>query len=254
MSSISVTLIRSTHSDFCIDDIESLQVIRLNNKGIDLIDNLEVFSNIEELHLAGNKIKRIENIDFLSRLHLLDLSNNLITGESLNSSIGLLPQNIRTLILIGNPCTENKFVLNAVQQSYVSLKIVVDDAFAISDHQTELKIDNLKIDGIMNEDDKRGGDKEDVGGFPLNADEVLQSLVERKCRLQSLETLDITKTVEVRQKIQICAWNVLSLDSIAYLRILCPRMTTNSFVINMLSDDEFRVRFNATNRIRKAPR
>jgi Leucine-rich repeat (LRR) protein len=199
MSSISVTLIRNTHSDFNIDDIESLKVIRLNKQGIDLIDNLEVFSHIEELHLAGNVIRRIENIEFLSRLHLLDLSNNLITSESLNSSIGLLPQNIRTLILTGNPCTGDKYVLDAVQKSCDGLIIIANDTTEISNRLSELKIDALKIDSLKIVDYK-GEYEGDVEDIPLNADEVLQSLVERKCRLQNMEVFDITKAVEVQLK------------------------------------------------------
>ena len=214
-SSISVTLIRSTHSDFSIYDIESLRIIKLNNQGIESIDNLEVFSHIEELHLAGNKIKRIENVDFLCRLHLLDLSNNFITGESLNSSIDLLPKNIETLILTGNPCTNDKFVLDALQLSCPGLKITIDDAFEKSDKLTDLKIDSPK-----NEDNERGEAEEDSGDVPLNADAVLQYLVERKCRLQNMETFDITKAVEVRSEFHMRAFNVLLPDSTAYLRIL----------------------------------
>ena len=198
MSSISVTLIRSTHNDFCIDDIESLKVIRLNKQGIDLIDNLEVFSHIEELHLSGNVIKRIENVEFLSRLHLLDVSNNLITSESLYSSIGLLPQNIKTLILSGNPCTGDKVALDALQHSCSGLKLVIDHAFEELDHLTDLKIDTLESHSLQNEDDRRGEDEEHLEDLPLNADEVLQSLVERKCRLQNMETFDISKALEVR--------------------------------------------------------
>ena len=33
--------------------------------------------------------------------------------------------------------------------------------------------------------------------MPLNADEVLKSLVERKCRLQSMETFSVERTTEV---------------------------------------------------------
>jgi hypothetical protein len=41
------------------------------------------------------------------------------------------------------------------------------------------------------------GDDDD---HPLNADEVLKALVERKCRLQSIETFNSKETVEVFQK------------------------------------------------------
>jgi hypothetical protein len=125
MASISITLIRNTHIDFSIDDIESLTIIKLDNKGLNNIDNLEVFSHILELHLSDNIIDKIENIDFLQHLELLDLSNNLITSENLLSSIDLLPLNLKTLNLSGNPCANDEDVLMTLQDSYPNLSIIV---------------------------------------------------------------------------------------------------------------------------------
>lgn len=203
MTVISVTLIRGTHCDFKLDDVEALKVLNLSNQGIDCIDNLEVFSHIEELHLAHNVIERIENVDFLNSLNLLDLSNNLINSESLTSSIGLLPRNIKTLILTGNPCSADKAALDILQRSYAGLNVIVNkspsaphNADEVSDESVE-ESDKEQTDEADQSEADHKFDETDDSDFPLNADEVLQSLVERKCRLQSIETFNVTKITEV---------------------------------------------------------
>jgi hypothetical protein len=189
MTAISVTLIRGTHAEFSVDDFEALKIIRLNDQGIDCIDNLEVFSQIEELYLRNNKIQRIENVDFLSRLIILDLTDNQISSDSLISSIGLLPQNLLTLNLTGNPCALDDVAVAALQKRLPAVCIIVDE----SSNEDE-------DDEDEDTDDNRGDNEENVDDdLPLNADEVLQSLVERKCRLQSVATLNITNTAEVRR-------------------------------------------------------
>jgi hypothetical protein len=125
MTSISITLIRKTHDDFSIDNVESLSVIRLDNQGINCIDNLEVFSHIRELYLSNNEIEMIENIDFLDNLEFLDLSNNRITSQNLITSIALLPQNLKTLNLANNPCSSDESALLILQDKCPSLNIVV---------------------------------------------------------------------------------------------------------------------------------
>lgn len=125
MTSISVTLIRRSHDDFSIDDVESLNVIRLDNQGINCIDNLEVFSHIRELYLSNNEIEKIENIDFLDNLEFLDLSSNKITSQNLIASIALLPQNLKTLNIAYNPCSNDESALLILQDKCPHLNIIV---------------------------------------------------------------------------------------------------------------------------------
>lgn len=215
MTSISVTLIRGTHSDFDVENLEALRIIRLNNQGIVCIDNLEVFSHITELHLADNGITTIENIDFLDNLAFLDLSNNLISSDSLISSIGLMPKNIKTINLSGNPCANDDSALIALSDSCPGLDIIVgvyaggeiiDAAENSGLENTNKKVDfshqNNEDENQSDGDDQKDSDAEEnddgeEGDMPLNADEVLKSLVERKCRLQSLEMFSVTRTTEV---------------------------------------------------------
>lgn len=187
MTAISVTLIRGTHAEFSVDNFEALKIIRLNDQGIDCIDNLEVFSQIEELYLRNNKIQRIENVDFLSRLIVLDLSNNQISSDSLVSSIGLLPQNLLSLNLTGNPCALDEEAVTALRKSFPSVKVIVNEALDDDENDEDDEVDSNGGDDEENVDDDS----------PLNADEVLQSLVERKCRLQSVATLNVTNAAEV---------------------------------------------------------
>ena len=58
MVEISVTLIRRCHGNIGFDELEKLTKIDLSNQNINNIDNLEVFSDIEELVL--NRIKTSE--------------------------------------------------------------------------------------------------------------------------------------------------------------------------------------------------
>lgn len=201
MTSISITLIRGTHSEFNIDDPEAIQIIKLNKQEIACIDNLEVFSHIRELHLADNLIERIENINFLQNLTFLDLSNNRINSESLLLSIGSIPRNLKDLNLSGNQCAEDESALNALQDGYPDLNIIVGVYVGgeIIESFDGLGFENSRIENPTDsdEDNDSSDDEGEEGDMPLNADEVLKSLVERKCRLQSMETFSVERTTEV---------------------------------------------------------
>jgi hypothetical protein len=226
MTSISITLIRRTHDDFSIDNVESLSVIRLDNQGINCIDNLEIFSHIRELYLSNNEIEKIENIDFLNNLEFLDLSNNRITSQNLITSIALLPQ---TLNIANNPCSSDESALIILQDKYSNLNIIVGvyTGGEIIENTDNLELNKSNLsreedsslvesnDGKFHEfpmsltysitsifiylylifsvEDNEGDDDD----HPLNADEVLKALVERKCRLQSIETFNSKDTIEV---------------------------------------------------------
>ena len=124
MPSISVGLVRKIHG-YGADEIESLDILVLNNAGIEEIDNLEVFAQIKELHLSGNKIRVVENLDFLSSLEFLDLSFNRIDAEGLRAALRGLPGGLQTLNLTGNPCAEDESLLMELQDRMPGLGIIV---------------------------------------------------------------------------------------------------------------------------------
>lgn len=207
---ITFSMIRQAHAAVCstVEELEALQAIRLNHMSITTIDNLEVFWDIRELHLAGNMICHIENLEYLSKLEHLDLSNNRISGEALLRGIAGLPKNLQTINLAGNPCAENDSVLVSLQDSLPAVNIIiglygdgesVDEAdAAISRHLVSGEYPDTEEDALDEEEDE---DVEDVDGEGepaeswVNADDVLQALVERKCRLQGLTTVSVNDAV-----------------------------------------------------------
>ena len=74
---------------------------------IEKIENLGRLKMLEYLNLAMNNIERVENTEPLEKLEKLDLTLNFI-GEI--TSIELLKHNLRlkSLFLMGNPCTQFK--------------------------------------------------------------------------------------------------------------------------------------------------
>jgi hypothetical protein len=193
MTEISLRLIRQTHENFSPDDIEALKEINLSNQGIQRIDNLELFTHISVLNLSGNSISQIENIDLLNNLDFLDVSGNQINSESLVSSIDLIPRSLRNINLSGNPCAADDLSLCLLQDRYPDLNIIVGVYEDGEDQEGEPDVDDYGDD-----EDEGGGeeDEEQHEEGPLNAEEVLRALVDRKCRLQTVETFNMGKVVD----------------------------------------------------------
>jgi len=125
VAEISVSLVRKAHGNLSAEKLETLDVIHLNNFGIEEIDNLEVFEQIRELHLSGNRIKVIENLEFLRNLEYLDLSNNFIDSAGLRNCLGRLPSSLQTLVLGGNTCCEDEELLTQLNDLMPDLGIVI---------------------------------------------------------------------------------------------------------------------------------
>jgi hypothetical protein len=71
--SISVNLILKSHFPerngvWNESDYDKLDKVNLCGKNIKFIDNLELFSDIRELHLKDNHITDINNIEFLNKV------------------------------------------------------------------------------------------------------------------------------------------------------------------------------------------
>ena len=63
-----------------------LKSLRLDGLNIAAIDNLEPFDACEELYLAHNSIRTIENLDLLGNLKILSLQYNRIISKPLTDS------------------------------------------------------------------------------------------------------------------------------------------------------------------------
>ena len=202
--------------------MEALQIIRLTKQGIAFIDNLELFWDARELDLSGNVIEQIENVNFLEKLERLDLSSNRITGPALLRALDVLPRNLQAINLSGNPCAEDDGALGALADRYPELNIIIG---LYGDDEVEDEADAAitrqlsKANGLMaspqqravgdEEDGEENGDDEDeeddeeeedddaeYDPTPLNDDDVLKALVDRKCRLQNLSPMNVTKAVD----------------------------------------------------------
>ena len=125
MVDISVSLVRKAHGNLDADSLMKLDIISLNNYNIEEIDNLEVFDQIRELHLSGNRIKVIENLEFLYHLEYLDISNNCIDGPGLRKAIGRLPSSLQTIVLGGNSCCDDEELLCELNDAMPTLGIVI---------------------------------------------------------------------------------------------------------------------------------
>jgi hypothetical protein len=61
-----------------INGLSDLQILRMNDNQLSLIEGLDGLTNLRELHLYNNKIERIEGLDGLTNLRELHLYNNKI--------------------------------------------------------------------------------------------------------------------------------------------------------------------------------
>jgi hypothetical protein len=255
MTEISVSLVRKAHGNLDADSLMKLDIIQLNNYGIEEIDNLEVFEHIKELHLSGNRIKILENLNYLTNLEFLDVSNNNIDENGLKKVIGNLPSSLQTIVIGGNPCCLNDNILCDLNDYMPNLGIViglekqqqqiapaavkpsvleeyneVENVESKSSLQSvfnkhitdtskmlqvaaaemrsktrqnamvHLMVGEEKDSDSINDNDiyaaKNHSDKGDDLIGTLDADEILKSIVERKCNLQNLRTsFNITDTV-----------------------------------------------------------
>ena len=185
MKEITFTLIRKKYPEVTAETFDSFKILELNNLQITHIDNLEVLSHIEELSLSYNLISKIENIEFLSNLRVLDLSNNHISGISLKESLSLIPKSLESINLINNPCCEDEITLLEFQNRFPSLGIIVGITNE-EDNEDELNFqdgsDDDKTDQAEDSHENTIVSEIDIFKYRhLNADDVLKSLVERKC-------------------------------------------------------------------------
>jgi hypothetical protein len=195
MSSITISLIRQAYGGASADELSRIEVLNLAGVGITVIDNLEVFAEIKELHLNNNSICCIENINFMYNLDYLDVSNNSIESNDIFRCIKdrELPSCLKTINLTGNPCANDDRVLGLLQESYNELNIIIgieEDDSGSNNFEPEMDEDNSD----NNDDDDKGFELQP--GQVLDADAVLKSLVERKCQLDKLKDFNIDGAID----------------------------------------------------------
>lgn len=123
MPEISVTLVRKHNIAKDADELMNLEIICLDDLGIEEIDNLEVFDQVKELRLSSNKITVLENLEFLFHLKKLDVSYNEITLDALESGLKRLPKSVTFIDVSGNPCTNDSGALQVLQDRYPAIEV-----------------------------------------------------------------------------------------------------------------------------------
>lgn len=186
MVEISFSLIRKQNPDMNLDNLEEVKSVNLNDCMIDRINNLELFSHIQQLHINQNNLSRIENISFMTNLNHIDISYNLIEAEGLMSSLKEIPPSLRSIDLTGNPCAINEDCLGKLLDAYPELNIIIDIIPVQDIEKNTVEIaqkDSEEVSNSLHEN--------------LKADELLKSIVDRKCRLQSYATFNVDSVVQV---------------------------------------------------------
>lgn len=198
MTSISFSLIcRKNPSITDADDIDIISRLDLDNSNIQEVDNLELFTHIKELNLQRNKIKNLSNLKLLSELRLLDVSFNEISSESLLSSMRFLPKGLTTIVLTGNPCASDEEALGKLQDNFPELGIAIEEVSSAEEDESEA-IEKESADEDESNEETHTEDEELVAlRGPVNADEVLKYIVDRKCKLQSIQNFNIDSVVKV---------------------------------------------------------
>jgi hypothetical protein len=203
------------------DNFAAVQVVSLPNKSLEHIDNLDLFDNITELNLRRNKIKIVENVSHLMKLHSMDLSDNLIDAKGLRAEP--LPPNLRSVDLSGNPCAASSSVIEKLQEDYPNVHIVTkarqsypsitaasnDSAAtnpatsAASLHSSSSSSSSSLSPSSSSLSLSLSSSQNKEGGY-LDSEEVLREVVDRKCRLQALTSppLDIDSAMRNLEKVR----------------------------------------------------
>lgn len=171
------------------EDIQQIDSLELSDCGIVEVANLELFEHIRELNLSRNQIEIVENLELFRSLQLLDLSFNRISSSGLLSSTQGLPKTLKAINLSGNPCIENHEVLAQFQDFFQDLDIILDVE----------EVPSVEVGGDEAQPQTHpDGNKNAQTSQKLSAEDILQDIVDRKCRLQNLETsFDLESTIKV---------------------------------------------------------
>jgi hypothetical protein len=145
------------------------------------------------MNLSCNYIEIIENLELFQNLQFLDISCNKLTPASLLPSAKALPKTLKAINLAGNPCIEDQEVLGQFQDLFQDLDIIVDME---EGNESERQQPSLQAPTESSKAKTKSTNQK------LNAEEILQEIVDRKCRLQGMEVaFDLEATMKVRHKL-----------------------------------------------------
>jgi hypothetical protein len=197
MTDVTFSLIRKHNPEISnAEDIGEVDVIRLLNCNIVEIENLELFHHVSELYLNQNKIETLKGLSIFYQLKVVDVSYNKISSDALLESVPFLPKSLLSINLTGNPCVEDEMVLGTLQDALPEVIIAIE-----IDEQEDLQVNSTE----EGKDEKSEGQSDPEVGIDLpvkpsflDTEEVLKSIVERKCKMQNTSsTFDLEREVKV---------------------------------------------------------
>lgn len=200
MGKINFALIRSKNPDVAnTESIEEIESLNLSNCEITAIENLELFHHIKELNLSNNRITKLEELTLMTNLQILDVSNNCIDSEGLKLSFGQIPKSLLSINLTGNPCVSHLDVLGELQDQFIDLVIAIEEEEEGEDENEQCHYD-LEEGDLGGKDSEKSMDRGNIlDDGPLNADDILKMIVDRKCQLQNLQpTFNLQNTIQVK--------------------------------------------------------
>lgn len=200
MGKINFALIRSKNPDVAnTESIEEIESLNLSNCEITAIENLELFHHIKELNLSNNRITKLEELTLMTNLQILDVSNNCIDSEGLKLSFGQIPKSLLSINLTGNPCVSHLDVLGELQDQFIDLVIAIEEEEEGEDENEQCHYD-LEEGHLGGKDSEKSMDRGNIlDDGPLNADDILKMIVDRKCQLQNLQpTFNLQNTIQVK--------------------------------------------------------
>ncbi|KAF5273676.1 hypothetical protein FQA39_LY07366 [Lamprigera yunnana] len=125
----------------------NLEILLLQSNLIPKIENLSKFKKLRYLNLAINNIERIENLEKCEFLEKLDLTLNFI-GDILSVTTLKHNENLKELLLIGNPCTDyedyRKYVISELTQLQTLDNSEITRSERIKALQSKEFVENLK--------------------------------------------------------------------------------------------------------------
>ncbi|KAL5007300.1 hypothetical protein ScPMuIL_016106 [Solemya velum] len=185
-----------------IRDIDSLELlgdsvtnVYLQQNIIERIENFECLKNLQFLTLAGNRIRKVENLSN-SKLLFLDLSNNKIEEFDIDE----FPQSLIILNLKYNPCTKGGDYRGRIIQDLPCLR-QLDEEEITREEKLEA---GFAVSSESSEEEELYGSPEDAltksaDSIQMMACQVLQrsqdriesDMVEHKKRASELEDLRV---------------------------------------------------------------
>lgn len=175
------------------EEVDAEEVLRrnqisLSHMEISKIDCLELFDNLLTLDLSYNCITTIDNISFLHTLTSLNVACNLIREVHPDQ----FPPSLISIDLSGNPCVVSRINFDRLIEQFDALTIITSTVKEELPQEDEEDREGLEPFNAENTYDT-------MSMGVMDSDQLLVSITDRKCRIQSLLTSPPTQSTPISQ-------------------------------------------------------